>query len=510
MTASLMGNPLGTFEGATQTLETPRGIGSPIGLFMPVFNVKAPPFLAKGDGVADDTAAIQLAINTAIAAKGGAVFFPPGMYITTTPLTVTVSTNNAGVAFSLIGPSIANSEIGGVDGEPAGFGAAIKYRGTTGDLLLLSLTAGGTNSRIVCQIENLLFIGNLDVGGAASGGGLHFQALSTLAATRTALRNVYVTNAKDNGIWLDGTQHCTWFDVWSCGNGLRGFYASSSVGSDAISPESRFYNLELYHNTSNGGELANSVGHPAFLGLTTILNGGSGFVVGTGNDNCRFYNIESENNVAINQLVFNSNGTLVSGCQIRYSVGTQVGMVFTGFQNVVSGVNTNSAASQIDFNFSGGNAHSTTITGWMSGDLLFDGSHISDSGFANSVSGGARGQWGPLWPKVVPLTAAGAGAVNLRVDQSSDFIINITANVAITPTASFIAEPGANLTQRLRVVIKNSSGGALTTPATFAAGANQFVATGTVSPANGLQVGVHFEWDQVAARYIEVARGAAV
>jgi|GEM_PF-3647414 len=48
-------------------------------------NVKC--FGARGDGVTDDTGAIVASIN-AVPAKGGTVFFPPGMYLTTgTPIT---------------------------------------------------------------------------------------------------------------------------------------------------------------------------------------------------------------------------------------------------------------------------------------------------------------------------------------------------------------------------------------------------------------------------------------
>lgn len=43
-----------------------------------VYNVKA--YGAKGDGTTDDTAAIQTAIDAAIAANGGIVFFPIGIY----------------------------------------------------------------------------------------------------------------------------------------------------------------------------------------------------------------------------------------------------------------------------------------------------------------------------------------------------------------------------------------------------------------------------------------------
>lgn len=44
------------------------------------YNVKSSQFGALGDGVTDDSAAIQDAIDTAAAADGGRVFFPPGVY----------------------------------------------------------------------------------------------------------------------------------------------------------------------------------------------------------------------------------------------------------------------------------------------------------------------------------------------------------------------------------------------------------------------------------------------
>jgi hypothetical protein len=49
-----------------------------------VINAKASPYLAVGDNVADDTAAIQAAIDAAAALpNGGTVFLPPGIYRTT-------------------------------------------------------------------------------------------------------------------------------------------------------------------------------------------------------------------------------------------------------------------------------------------------------------------------------------------------------------------------------------------------------------------------------------------
>jgi hypothetical protein len=45
-----------------------------------VFNVKDPAYSAVGDGVPDDTAAIQAALTACNAAGGGKVYWPAGTY----------------------------------------------------------------------------------------------------------------------------------------------------------------------------------------------------------------------------------------------------------------------------------------------------------------------------------------------------------------------------------------------------------------------------------------------
>jgi hypothetical protein len=46
-----------------------------------IYNVKSSPFSAAGDGVTDDTAAIQAAINAAYTAGGGIVYLPSARYL---------------------------------------------------------------------------------------------------------------------------------------------------------------------------------------------------------------------------------------------------------------------------------------------------------------------------------------------------------------------------------------------------------------------------------------------
>jgi len=61
-------------------------------------NVKSPPYNAAGDGITDDTNAIQQALNDIGALGGGIVFVPEGNYLIATHLTLNASTVLKGLA----------------------------------------------------------------------------------------------------------------------------------------------------------------------------------------------------------------------------------------------------------------------------------------------------------------------------------------------------------------------------------------------------------------------------
>jgi hypothetical protein len=60
-------------------------------------NVQHPPYLAKGDGVSNDAAAIQTALNAAGTKGGGIVFLPLGNYYIASHLSVPANTTLAGI-----------------------------------------------------------------------------------------------------------------------------------------------------------------------------------------------------------------------------------------------------------------------------------------------------------------------------------------------------------------------------------------------------------------------------
>lgn len=91
---------------------------------LPVVDVTAAPFNAKGNGVANDAPAIQAAINAAALKggniyKGGVVYFPSGTYLINAPLVLPRTTNARTPVVHLVGDnSLACMIVGGASFPP--------------------------------------------------------------------------------------------------------------------------------------------------------------------------------------------------------------------------------------------------------------------------------------------------------------------------------------------------------------------------------------------------------
>lgn len=117
----------------------------------------------------------------------------------------------------------------------------------------------------------------------------------------------------------------------------------------------------------------------------------------------------------------------------------------------------------------------------------------------------SRGSLGPATSDTqVALTAA--ASVALDASLGNYFTINITSNIAVTVAVPTNAPPqsGSSASQEIVVAYRNTSGGALTTPPTFAGTTGGFKFAAVTNPANGTQVLYKFRWDAPTFFWVEV------
>ena len=131
-------------------------------------SVSVKDFGAAGDGVADDTAEIQAALD-AVPAVGGCVYFPAGTYVVSAPLIVDSNT-------VLVGDGMYVS----------------KLSATTAFTASQSMVYANAESNIT--IEQLGFLGNTN-GTLGAGTGIHLKN-----GTRNQVRDCYVENTTQAGI----------------------------------------------------------------------------------------------------------------------------------------------------------------------------------------------------------------------------------------------------------------------------------------------------------------------
>jgi hypothetical protein len=228
---------------------------------------------AVGNGVHDDTVAIQEAINTAVSdTNGGVILFPPGVFLISSALTVyphiTFTGSGAGVA----------------DGSGGGEGLAIS------EISQSSTTANAISGTDVYDFS----INSLTISGPGSGSGIGVAlSLSTDGDSRyITMDNIAVQNFGSDGIKIDTLIVSSFSDVICYGNGGFGFNLHASNSSAATSTT---FNSCWAHDNVLAGWSVDHMVYSSFVACATDTNGQQGWLI----NNCQsvgFYSCGAESN----------------------------------------------------------------------------------------------------------------------------------------------------------------------------------------------------------------------
>jgi hypothetical protein len=275
-------------------------------------------FGAKGDGVTDDTAAVQACLNAAMVAGGATVYFPPGTYSVTS-----VGVDYSGSAWS------AQPESGAPYGyaAPRITGAGVRHSrivqraGSTGDVFRIVGKTGtdagpGNNNKVTG-----LVLEHLEIEGVSTGG--HGIYLRTLV--NCTVRNVWVRTPGKSGLYFARETFVSGVDdEYSYANTLREVKVVNAGGwgiehSGTASIGGSYYDVEAIGCKLGGFKVA-----PTNLNLygCQAIGCGLGLLEGRGLLSVRNANTSSVNS-ALNLVGFRSEGNGMAG---SYEVEIQSGI----------------------------------------------------------------------------------------------------------------------------------------------------------------------------------------
>lgn len=206
----------------TGDVTVPGGQVVPLGWF----NVKGNGFDAVGDGVADDTLAIQAAIDAANAAGGGTVYLSAGTY-------------------KLTDSVILKSHV------------KLKGDGITATVLTQTSTTKhgikGSNLELV-GVEDLM----VDGPGSGSGNGINLDGNTIIYSFYVTMRNVMVRQFGGTGIVIDDPVTTDLYNVTSKENGAEGFWITCS-DTGTVGTSTSLVTCYAHNNAANGYRFYNLV-----------------------------------------------------------------------------------------------------------------------------------------------------------------------------------------------------------------------------------------------------------
>jgi hypothetical protein len=268
-----------------------------------VINVKDAPFNAKGNGIADDTVAIQAAINSVPFGSRGVIFFPVGNYM----ISATLIINNDSISLVSMGQRSGAATISILPGFDPSY----------------ALIVGNTRNADSCLISGMGFIGRNST--TSTGKGILFRSNGgKIVQTKVVY---FGGNGVEVGAFSGTVYEIFFEDVELAINGMNSTTPGDNLVINGGASDCEYHRVisqgDVAKSTTNNCITLNGAGQQKFVDCHCYFARNDGFLINSG-FGCQLLGGEYETN-GLNGIESSGINLFVIGVSCFSNVNTDIG-----------------------------------------------------------------------------------------------------------------------------------------------------------------------------------------